>query len=144
MKSHNHQKCSKRNFSYSLLIIKSDFRVFDIYAHNDLNCWGIKPFLFRGGLLLQVDRQLSACGTWVYRRRAVHGGLSKGSQPLFTRVSEKTTENSKGLGRQGRPGFEPGTSRLPVLSATSPPLLGPHSRETEVECAKHSAKETLL
>ena len=31
------------------------------------------------------------------------------------RVSEKTTENFERLGRQARPGFEPGISRLPVL-----------------------------
>ena len=30
-------------------------------------------------------------------------------------VSEKTTENSERLGRQARPGIEPGTSRLPVF-----------------------------
>ena len=29
----------------------------------------------------------------------------------------KTTENSEQLGRQARPGFEPGTSRLPALRA---------------------------
>ena len=50
--------------------------------------------------------------------------LSKGSYPVFTQVSEKTTENSERLGRQARPGFEPGTSRLPVLSVTTPPLVG--------------------
>ena len=38
-------------------------------------------------------------------------GLSKRSY----RFSEKTTENSKRLGRQARPGIEPGTYRLPVL-----------------------------
>ena len=42
------------------------------------------------------------------------GGLSKGSQPVFKRVSEKTTENSERLDRQAWPGIEPGTSRLPV------------------------------
>ena len=31
------------------------------------------------------------------------------------RVLEKTTENSEQLGRQARPGIEPGTSRLPVF-----------------------------
>ena len=35
---------------------------------------------------------------------------------MFTRVSENTTENAKRLGRQALPGFEPGTSRFPVLS----------------------------
>ena len=45
------------------------------------------------------------------------GGLSKGSQPVLTRVSEKTTKNSKRLGRQARPGIEPVTFRLPVQMA---------------------------
>ena len=44
------------------------------------------------------------------------GGLSKGSKPLFTRVSEKTTENYERLSRQVQPGNELGTYRLPVLS----------------------------
>ena len=35
------------------------------------------------------------------------------------RVLEKTTENSERLGRQARPRSEPGTSRLPVLSAAT-------------------------
>ena len=33
-------------------------------------------------------------------------------------------ENYEQLGRQVRPGFEPGTSRLPVLITTTLPLLG--------------------
>ena len=37
-------------------------------------------------------------------------------------VSEKTTKNSERLGRQVRLGFEPGTSRLSVLSVSTPPL----------------------
>ena len=48
---------------------------------------------------------------------ALHGGLSKGSQTVFTRVSEKTTENFERLDRQARPGIEPGTSRLPAFKA---------------------------
>ena len=52
------------------------------------------------------------------------GALSKGSYPVFTRVSEKTTKNSERIGRQARPGFEPVTSRLTVLSATTPQLVG--------------------
>ena len=52
-------------------------------------------------------------------------GLSKGSQPVFTRVSEKSTENSERLGRKARAGFEPGTSLLPVLSVTAVPVVGP-------------------
>ena len=38
----------------------------------------------------------------------------------------KTTENSEQLGRQVRPGIEPGTSRLPVLERrTAQTLVGP-------------------
>ena len=48
---------------------------------------------------------------------------------VFTWVSEKTTDNSDRLGRQARPGFEPGTSRLPVLSVTTVPLVGPETYE---------------
>ena len=51
-------------------------------------------------------------------------GLSKGSQSVFKRVSEKSTENSKRLGRQARPRLESGTSRFPVLSVTALPLMG--------------------
>ena len=40
------------------------------------------------------------------------GGLSKESYPVFTRVSEKITENSERLDGQARPGIEPGPSRL--------------------------------
>ena len=42
-------------------------------------------------------------------------GLNKGSQPVFTRVSEETTENSERLGRQARSRNEPGTSLLAVF-----------------------------
>ena len=38
-------------------------------------------------------------------------------------------ENSERLGRQVGPGFEPGTSRLPVYSSTTPPLA--ESKETD-------------
>ena len=74
-------------------------------------------------LVVGFQGQLSAFGTWAYRGCALRGGLSKGSQPVFTQVSEKTTKNSEWLGRQARQGFEPGTTRLPVLSATTPPLV---------------------
>ena len=59
-----------------------------------------------------------------HRVEGLPWGLSKGSQPVFTRVLEKTTENTERLGRQARPGFEPSTSHLPVLSATTPLLVG--------------------
>ena len=67
-------------------------------------------------VVVQVLRPIISNRIQAYRWDALSGGLSKGSQPVFTRVSEKTTENSERLGRQARPGFEPGTSRLPVLS----------------------------
>ena len=75
-------------------------------------------------LLVVVLRPIISLGIQGYGWDALRGSLSKGSQPVFTRVSEKTTENSERLGRQARPGFVPGTSRLPVLSATTPPLVG--------------------
>ena len=54
-------------------------------------------------------------GTSDYRWNALHGGLSKGSQPVFTRFSEKTTENFKRLGQQARPGNDPSTSCLQIF-----------------------------
>ena len=48
------------------------------------------------------------------------GVLLRDPSSYFTRVSEKTTENFERLGRQERPGFESGISRLPVLSVTTP------------------------
>ena len=58
---------------------------------------------------------------------ALRGGgcLAKRVYPMFTRVSEKTTENSEWLGRQERLGIEPDTSRLPVLvRRITQPLVG--------------------
>ena len=53
------------------------------------------------------------------------GVFSKGSYPIFTRVSKKTTENSERLGRQARPGIELGTYRLLVLERRiTQPLVG--------------------
>ena len=49
------------------------------------------------------------------------GGLFKGSNHVFMRVSKKTTKNSKLLNRQAGPEIEPDSSRLPVLRAE---LLG--------------------
>ena len=48
---------------------------------------------------------------------ALRWGLSKGFNPLFTRVLEKNTENSEWLGEELRLGIEPGTSHLPAFSA---------------------------
>ena len=36
---------------------------------------------------------------------------------MFTRFSEKITENSERIGQQTRPGIKPRTSHLPVLRA---------------------------
>ena len=74
---------------------------------------------------VQELRPIVSRRTQAYRWVALCGGLSKESQPVFTRVSEKTTENSERLGRQARPEFERGTSRLPVLSVRTPSLVGP-------------------
>ena len=49
------------------------------------------------------------------KENVLRGDLSEGSQPVFMRVSEKTRENSEQLGRQARPGIEPGTSQLSGL-----------------------------
>ena len=55
---------------------------------------------------------------------------------MFKRVSEKTAENSEHVGRQARPGFEPGMSHLPVVSVTAVPLVEPKTFEGE-EDLKH-------
>ena len=82
-------------------------------------------FLIAIVIWLYVEGQLSACGTWAYRERTLcGGGLFKASWPVFKRVSEKTTKNSKRLGRQARLGFEPSIFRLPVSSVITPPLVG--------------------
>ena len=77
----------------------------------------IKKFQTDGWL--QVEGQLSAYGTRAFRGRALHGGLSKECQPIFTRVLETTAENSERLGRQTRLGIEPGISCQPVFSEES-------------------------
>ena len=58
---------------------------------------------------------MSVCGIWACRGSALRGSLSKGCHPVFTRVLEKTTENSEQLALQERPGIVPGTSNLPAL-----------------------------
>ena len=60
---------------------------------------------------------MSACGTWACRESDLREDLSKGSSPIFMRVSEKTTENTERIGRQAR--IVPGISILPVLRAES-------------------------
>ena len=56
------------------------------------------------GWLVVCWKRITACGTWAYKGRALRGGLSKGSYPVFTRVLQKTTENAERLGRQARRG----------------------------------------
>ena len=51
------------------------------------------------------------------------GVFQRNPSPYLREFRRKTTENSERLGRQARPGFEPGTSRLPVLSVTTLPLV---------------------
>ena len=47
------------------------------------------------------------------RASAIRGSLTKRSQLVFTRVLEKTTENSERPGRHALPRIEPGISQLP-------------------------------
>ena len=47
-------------------------------------------------------------------------------------------ENSEWLGQQAPPGFEPGTSRLPVLSVTTPPLVGNQQEGNKNETKRSS------
>ena len=47
------------------------------------------------------------------------------------RVSEKTTENSEQLGRQARPGIEPGASHQPVLAPNRSATGGAEKRGYE-------------
>ena len=60
---------------------------------------------------------MSESGNWACGGSALPGGLSEGLLPVFMRVLKKTTKNSEWLCRQVRPGVEPGTSVLLVLSA---------------------------
>ena len=71
-------------------------------------------------------------------------GFSKGFLLVFTRVSEKTTETSEQLGRQARAGFKPGTSRLPVSSVTTLPLVGFRKmvREISMKMCKYCLHST--
>ena len=58
----------------------------------------------------------------------VGGGLSKGSQSVFTRVLDKTTENSERFGRQARPEIEPVIFLYQFLKRrTAQPLVGPRT-----------------
>ena len=54
----------------------------------------------------------------------VCGVFLRDPSPYLYEHWRKTTENSEWLGRQAQPGFEPGTSCLPVLSVTAVPLVG--------------------
>ena len=85
----------------------------------------LSPKYVLNKLSCRKKKQFSACATCAYGGgNTLCGVLFKGSYPVFTRVSENTTENSERPGRQARPGFEPGTSCLPVLSVTAVPLVG--------------------
>ena len=57
------------------------------------------------------------------------GVFLRDPSPYLREFRRKTTENSEWLGRQARPGFEPGTSRLPVSSVTTLPLVGHSNNE---------------
>ena len=106
------EKKSVRNFLLNTIIIRNFMH---LRQKNE----------FRNVVVVQVLRPIISIRIQAYRWDALRGGLSKGSQPVFTRVSEKITENSERLGRQARPGLEPGSSRLPVSSVTTLPLVGP-------------------
>ena len=85
------------------------------------------------GWLVGFKSNFAACGTWDYRGYVLLGGLSKGSYLVFTRVSEKTTENSERLCRQTRPDIAPRTSRLPVLKRRiGQPLVGPRTDSIDI------------
>ena len=62
-------------------------------------------------------------GPWPAGGLPFVGVFLRDPSPHLREFRKKTTENSEQLGRQARPGFEPGTSRLPVLSVTTPPLV---------------------
>ena len=62
--------------------------------------------------------------------------ISKVHLPVFTRVSEETTDNWERLGRQVLSGIVPGTSRLQVLIAE--PL-----RHGGALCRKQKAKTII-
>ena len=59
------------------------------------------------------------------------GVFLRDPSPYLREFSEKTTENSERLGREARPRYELG-SRLPVLSITTPPLVGATLSEIKV------------
>ena len=103
-------------FSIIQLNLKKSIFVYSVCTFNltDLYFWlqDLRPIVRLWDLGLQVKCPLQG------------QSLSKGSYPLFTRVSEKTTENSERLGRQAQQRFKPGTSRLLILSVTTPPLVG--------------------
>ena len=51
------------------------------------------------------------------------GAFLRDPSPYLRVFRRKTTENSERLGRQVRPGIEPGTSRLPVFERRTTLLL---------------------
>ena len=73
-------------------------------------------FVFPIGWLVVGIRPIVRMWEWDLglRGSALRGGLSKGSHPVLTRVSEKTKENSERLSRQAQPRIEPGTFHVSV------------------------------
>ena len=84
------------------------------------------------------------CGTWACRgvSSSVGGGnLSKGSQSIFTRVSEKTTENSECLDGQAQTGIEPVTTHFKskkLNSTLHQAKIDEHECEKIAECTKNN------
>ena len=111
-------RISMQNAFISVERMKKTNRV----SYKPSKSWSARIFFIVGWLL--VLRPIVSLGNQAYKWSALHGSLSKGSYPVFMRVSDKTAESSERLDRQARPDFEPGTSRLPVLSVTTMPLVG--------------------
>ena len=71
--------------------------------------------------------------------------LSKGFEIVFTRVSEKTKENSERLGRKALPEIEPGSSCLPVFEhKTAKPLVGPRTHSFDIHALPRIRTRDLL
>ena len=53
------------------------------------------------------------------------GVFLRDPSPYLREFRRKLRKTPNLLGRQARPGFEPGASRFPVLSVTTQPVVGP-------------------
>ena len=71
------------------------------------------------------------------------GVFLRDPSPYLREFRRKTTENSERLGRQARPRFVPGTSRLPALRVTAEPLVGQIIEGLETPITKHTHKTYL-